>query len=62
MASLAVTSVFQDFFGITNGNLQLWAPRKIRYSPRADQRDPLPQLEWIELKATTGPIFRGTFI
>jgi hypothetical protein len=28
-------------------------------SVRADQRDPLQQLEWMGPKATPGPIFRG---
>ena len=31
-------------------------------SARADQRDPLQQLEWMGPKATPGPIFRGALI
>ena len=31
-------------------------------STRADQRDQLQQLEWMEPKATLGPIFRGALM
>lgn len=42
-----------------NGRKPTGAPRKNSGSARADQRDPLQQLEWMEPRATPMPMFRG---
>ena len=50
---------FEHFRGLPNSDIKLKGTSKNSCSARADQRDPLQQLEWMGPKTTPGPIFRG---
>ena len=49
----------ESFLASHNYPARLKGTSKNSSSARADQRDPLQQMEWMGPKATPGPIFRG---